>query len=705
MVWFDKVSRDGELRAKNMARRSRSARILPGRLLAQSSIYWIRRAIPPCFGYGPTHAPSASVSVLHHLELPPASCGARIVHSPAGKDFGAKFTTEFKGWLDGAETTGQPGDGTNLKHSGHNGTEVKHAGLKLEISEKDLAAAGIPVSIILTPPNVALRPSPMDLPAAETAAPAPSLDVINPTEAAGPPANASFTKSPVLMTTAMATPITASPLVVTPFVSTPFVSHVAANEAPAISEEGALSPVIRVAETPTEPAINLAEESAAHGRRGDWCAETERKSIELTLALPPGTSPAEPPASFADAAPKNTAGPPAAIASREPILAKPVPADPLAPSRRLSAMPSLSSPQKKELLKPLTASHWSPVWEQSRSEPSSIPAVDVSADSVPASANESKSTAAPNFYPGGRQLETVFNSVAESAGPVCVGGEMAFALRLTTDAAQSNSIAALAPEQPPVSSGSPAPAPPTSPKVFDESSGKIETAPRPSTADTDTEQHSSGGTLQERGRRRPDASIRPPLQIQPGPAENARQEQASPFLHSAEGLKPEPSDAPPARTGDSPHLSSQPAPEPEVSEARAPLPLREFSLSVRSTSEAPAQSDVPRVGLRVRLSGDDVQVAVHTSDPRASEQLRRDLGTLAERLGQSGYHTETWLPGIQSGAAGGAPSRGSDRETGSNPGGTPDEGSPGGRQGEQRQQHRQRPAWVDELEHQKERLS
>jgi chemotaxis protein MotD len=589
-----------------------------------------------------------------------------------------------------------------------------------------LSAAGLAAALLFTAASATPSPAPTVLPAPE-AAPAPSPDAIHPEKTAGLAASAGFTTGPVRMgpeivsseltspamtspamtspvmtspvmtsqaieTTKWATPIPASPLAGTPQFSTPGTSHAASN-APA-----AIPPAIQAAETSTRTASSLADEYASGDSPREVSEETKTRPSEINRTLPKGKPPHGPPAvSFANPAPTDTAGPSGATALKEPLSACPVPAGPPAPPRRLGTLPKLSPQPKEDLLKPPDESGRPPVWEPRRSAgPSAIASVDGPApgDSTPVRASEPNSIAGSNLYLGDRPAEAALPPALKSATPARVWGEMAFALRLTGDAAQAS------PEQPPLASGSPTPAgsngklPPQPP---------LDAAPSPPPATAAANQQSSGGPPQERGRRRPDASIRPPAEIQPGAAENTRPEPASPVLHTADGLKPEPS-ASPARTGDPQPVRSQTAPEPAAAEVRTPAPLREFSLSVRSAPVASDQGEAPRVGLRVRLNGDEVQVAVHTPDPRASEQLRRDLGSLADRLDQSGYHTETWRP-AQGGPAASAPSRRSDPETGSNPGGTPDEGSRGGRQGEQRQPQRQRPAWVEALEQQKERLS
>jgi len=91
----------------------------------------------------------------------------------------------------------------------------------------------------------------------------------------------------------------------------------------------------------------------------------------------------------------------------------------------------------------------------------------------------------------------------------------------------------------------------------------------------------------------------------------------------------------------------------------APQPARETGAGAAAAPEPPrpaaAAHDIKlavggnlghRVEVRVTERHGDVQVAVRTADPRLAGELREDLPALAAKLEQTGYHTETWHPGI-----------------------------------------------------------
>jgi hypothetical protein len=195
----------------------------------------------------------------------------------------------------------------------------------------------------------------------------------------------------------------------------------------------------------------------------------------------------------------------------------------------------------------------------------------------------------------------------------------------------------------------------------------------------------------------------------PRPARNARPV-GTPYPDapavSGNPAEPDPAAAPPSSENAPPDRTAAPEPravEPRLPELRHPAPLREMAFTVKAAPGPGGDGGEAAIGLRVRLRGGEVQVAVHAEDPRASAQLRRDLGTLAERLDRAGFHAETWRPGEAS-PSDRSSGRGPDAEAGSQRRDSPDQGSRG-RQPEQRHPQRHRPAWVEELEQQKERLS
>jgi hypothetical protein len=55
-------------------------------------------------------------------------------------------------------------------------------------------------------------------------------------------------------------------------------------------------------------------------------------------------------------------------------------------------------------------------------------------------------------------------------------------------------------------------------------------------------------------------------------------------------------------------------------------------------------SDMPMVDLQVSSRGNEIHVAVRTSDAQLESAMRQDLGALSSSLDRAGYRTETYVP-------------------------------------------------------------
>ena len=112
-----------------------------------------------------------------------------------------------------------------------------------------------------------------------------------------------------------------------------------------------------------------------------------------------------------------------------------------------------------------------------------------------------------------------------------------------------------------------------------------------------------------------------------------------------------------------------------------------------------AQEDGSSVQLRLTHQGGELKLAVHTASPDLNQGLRDSLPDLTKKLSDTGFHAETWRPGVSSTPAA------AEGETAGNPGGNPQGGnsqqqSGSGQQGNPRRDQEQssRPQWVEELE-------
>ena len=182
---------------------------------------------------------------------------------------------------------------------------------------------------------------------------------------------------------------------------------------------------------------------------------------------------------------------------------------------------------------------------------------------------------------------------------------------------------------------------------------------------------------------------------------------------------------------ENPGNSPQPAPNPEVTAHAIAVPPQESPRAAAAAPPAPAppnaakalettpptapaapahplnpvkdlsiqvgQASQERVDVRLVDRGGELQVAVRAANPVTADGLRQGLSQLADRLEQSGFHTESWHPGANvSGVQAAAESRQKSAEFQNN-------GSPhsGGSQQQRRQGNQQqpsRPQWVMEME-------
>jgi hypothetical protein len=114
-------------------------------------------------------------------------------------------------------------------------------------------------------------------------------------------------------------------------------------------------------------------------------------------------------------------------------------------------------------------------------------------------------------------------------------------------------------------------------------------------------------------------------------------------------------------------------------------PVRDLSLLVGSSSTG-------QVEVKVQERAGEIRVAVHSSNPELTTELRQQLGDLVGKLERSGYHTETYKPSLTPASP-----------QSSNPSGTGQQQDLPGRQQQQQQQGggRQKkvnqPQWVQEM--------
>jgi hypothetical protein len=112
-----------------------------------------------------------------------------------------------------------------------------------------------------------------------------------------------------------------------------------------------------------------------------------------------------------------------------------------------------------------------------------------------------------------------------------------------------------------------------------------------------------------------------------------------------------------------------------------------------------AQEDGSSVQLRLTQQAGELKLAVHTASPDLNQGLRDSLPDLTKKLSDTGFHAETWRPGVS--AAPAAAEGEAAGHSGSNPqGGNSQQQSGSGQQGNARRDQEQssRPQWVEELE-------
>jgi len=132
-------------------------------------------------------------------------------------------------------------------------------------------------------------------------------------------------------------------------------------------------------------------------------------------------------------------------------------------------------------------------------------------------------------------------------------------------------------------------------------------------------------------------------------------------------------------------------PEAETANFLPSQPARQISFQL-------ATAGTSKVNVLFTEKDGKVDVAVRTPDRELAKSLQTDLGDLVDRLGHSGFKTETWIPGAHpaSGAMGESPGSGS-RQGDPNHSGS----WAGGRQNPQEQDQsdgRPRPHWLSQLE-------
>jgi hypothetical protein len=127
--------------------------------------------------------------------------------------------------------------------------------------------------------------------------------------------------------------------------------------------------------------------------------------------------------------------------------------------------------------------------------------------------------------------------------------------------------------------------------------------------------------------------------------------------------------------------------------APAPKTVQEISLRVDG-------NDNQRVELRVRERGGEIRLTVRSADEGLAREMRGNLSELSNKLGESGYRTETWQPshadsGTFSDHQNPAQQNDPDRQQ------RQQQRQPGQQQQQQQQpqdNRRQRPAWLEEFE-------
>ncbi|MDX2121767.1 MAG: flagellar hook-length control protein FliK [Gemmatimonadota bacterium] len=92
------------------------------------------------------------------------------------------------------------------------------------------------------------------------------------------------------------------------------------------------------------------------------------------------------------------------------------------------------------------------------------------------------------------------------------------------------------------------------------------------------------------------------------------------------------------------------APPPRAAEAAASAPVADLPPAAppEAAAEISLRVDAPDrdpVEVRVRESGGAIEVAVRATDAGTATTLRSELSELVDRLEQSGYQSDAWVPG------------------------------------------------------------
>ena len=93
-------------------------------------------------------------------------------------------------------------------------------------------------------------------------------------------------------------------------------------------------------------------------------------------------------------------------------------------------------------------------------------------------------------------------------------------------------------------------------------------------------------------------------------------------------------------SGKTDSLSSSPTARPTTltEDVRPALPMKELSMRIEA-------AEGQTVDIRIVQRAGDLQIAVKSGDDFTTQGLRHGLSDLANRLNETGYHTETWQPG------------------------------------------------------------
>lgn len=172
----------------------------------------------------------------------------------------------------------------------------------------------------------------------------------------------------------------------------------------------------------------------------------------------------------------------------------------------------------------------------------------------------------------------------------------------------------------------------------------------------------------------------------PVKTETAQNPQSTAYAYnSRDDFKAQTPDAQPARP-----VTRTEMPITEADQAKPAAPLKDLTFQVNQSNE--------RVEVRIVQQAGEVRVAVRTGDTDLVHGLQQNLSDLSGKLQQSGYHADTWRPGI----AAETMSSGNDSRKGSGDSGNgqpqPQSGGSQHDRSQQNQNRSNRPRWVDEME-------